>query len=54
MDGDINATVAIGEDAKLIIKDRSVIHGARIRRALDDNPADVNLSTGPGFGPGIA
>ncbi|VDB00423.1 hypothetical protein S1OALGB6SA_1505 [Olavius algarvensis spirochete endosymbiont] len=39
-----DAAEAIGEDVKLIIKDRSVIHGARIRRASDGSLADVSLS----------
>jgi len=34
----------IGKDVKLIIKDRSIIHAARNRRAPDGSPADVNLS----------
>jgi len=39
-----DAADAIGEDVKLMVKDRSVIHGARIRKATDGSPADVNLS----------
>ena len=39
-----DAADAIGEDVKLVIRDRSVIHGARTRRAADGSPADVNLS----------
>jgi len=39
-----DAADAIGEDVKLMVKDRSVIHGARIRQATDGSPADVNLS----------
>ena len=39
-----DAAEAIGEDIKLLIKDRSVIHGARIRSKATRDPADVNLS----------
>ena len=39
-----DAAEAIGEDIKLMIKDRSVIHGARSRRDSDGSLADVNLS----------
>ena len=39
-----DAAEAIAEDIKLMIKDRSVIHGARNRRDSDGSLADVNLS----------
>ena len=39
-----DAADVIGEDVKLMIKDRSVIHGTRNRRSSDGSQEDVNLS----------
>lgn len=40
----LDAANAVGEDVKLMIKDRPVIHGAGNRQASDSSPTNVNFS----------
>jgi len=40
----LDAANAVGEDVKLMIKDRPVIHGAGNRQASNSSPTNVNFS----------